>query len=44
MTYRSRSGRQFVLVATSTGSDASLMAFALPVPGRTTPGVITGPK
>ena len=32
MTYRSRSGRQFVLVSTSTGPDASLMAFALPGP------------
>jgi quinoprotein glucose dehydrogenase len=30
MTYRSRAGRQFVLLATSSGPDASLMAFALP--------------
>lgn len=30
MTYRSRSGRQFVVVSTSAGADASLMAFALP--------------
>ena len=30
MTYRSRTGAQFVLVSTSTGADASLMAFALP--------------
>jgi quinoprotein glucose dehydrogenase len=30
MTYRSRAGRQFVLVATGSGSDAVLMAFALP--------------
>jgi quinoprotein glucose dehydrogenase len=30
MTYRSRGGRQFVVIATSTGPDASLMAFALP--------------
>jgi len=30
MTYRSRSGRQFVLIATGSGSDAALVAFALP--------------
>lgn len=30
MTYRSQSGRQFVLVTTGTGDDASLVAFALP--------------
>jgi quinoprotein glucose dehydrogenase len=30
MTYRSRAGRQFVVIATSSGPDASLMAFALP--------------
>ena len=30
MTYRSRAGRQFVVIATSNGPDASLMAFALP--------------
>jgi quinoprotein glucose dehydrogenase len=30
MTYRSRSGRQFVLVATGSGDDASLVAYALP--------------
>jgi quinoprotein glucose dehydrogenase len=30
MTYRSRGGRQFVVVATSSGSDAALVAFALP--------------
>ncbi|MCC7127135.1 MAG: pyrroloquinoline quinone-dependent dehydrogenase [Acidobacteria bacterium] len=29
MTYRARSGRQFVVVATSAGVDASLVAFAL---------------
>ena len=29
MTYRSRSGRQFVVIATGGGEDASLMAFAL---------------
>ncbi len=29
MTYRARSGRQFVLIATGGGEDASLMAFAL---------------
>jgi quinoprotein glucose dehydrogenase len=33
MTYRSRAGRQFVVVATSTGPDAALVAFALPVTG-----------
>ena len=30
MTYRSRAGRQFVVVATSAGADAALVAFALP--------------
>jgi quinoprotein glucose dehydrogenase len=30
MTYRSRAGRQFVVVATSTGPDAALVAFAVP--------------
>ena len=30
MTYRSRTGRQFVLLATGAGPDASLVAFALP--------------
>ncbi len=30
MTYRSRAGRQFVVVATSLGADAALVAFALP--------------
>jgi quinoprotein glucose dehydrogenase len=30
MTYRARSGRQFVLVATGGGTDAALVAFALP--------------
>ena len=30
MTYRSQSGRQFVLVTTGSGDDASLVAFALP--------------
>jgi quinoprotein glucose dehydrogenase len=29
MTYRSRAGRQFVVIATGSGRDASLMAFAL---------------
>jgi quinoprotein glucose dehydrogenase len=29
MTYRSRAGRQFVLIAVGSGRDASLMAFAL---------------
>ncbi|HET9371722.1 MAG TPA: pyrroloquinoline quinone-dependent dehydrogenase [Vicinamibacterales bacterium] len=30
MTYLSRSGRQFIVMATGSGRDASLMAFALP--------------
>ncbi len=30
MTYRSRAGKQFVVVATGGGEDAALMAFALP--------------
>ena len=30
MTYRTRSGRQFVVIATGRGSDASLVAFARP--------------
>jgi len=30
MTYRSRAGRQFILIATGAGPDASLVAFALP--------------
>ena len=30
MTYRARSGRQFILMATGAGPDASLVAFALP--------------
>jgi quinoprotein glucose dehydrogenase len=29
MTYRTRSGRQFVVVATDTGADNALVAFAL---------------
>ena len=29
MTYRARNGRQFVVIATGGGEDASLMAFAL---------------
>ena len=29
MTYRSKAGRQFVVVATGSGEDASLVAFAL---------------
>ncbi len=29
MTYRSRSGRQFVVIATGAGEDAALVAFAL---------------
>ena len=30
VTYRSRTGRQFILLATGAGPDASLVAFALP--------------
>ena len=30
MTYRTRSGRQFVVVATGTGANNALVAFALP--------------
>ena len=30
MTYRTSSGRQFVVVATGRGADAALIAFALP--------------
>jgi hypothetical protein len=29
MTYRTRAGRQFVVIATGAGSDATLAAFAL---------------
>ena len=29
MTYRSASGRQFVLIATGSGSDQELVAFAM---------------
>ena len=32
MTYKARSGRQFVVVATGAGPDAALVAFALPSP------------
>jgi hypothetical protein len=30
MTYRSRTGRQFVIIATGGGENAVLVAFALP--------------
>ncbi len=30
MTYRARSGRQFIVIATGAGPDAALVAFALP--------------
>jgi glucose dehydrogenase len=30
MTYRARSGRQFVVIATGAGPDAALVAFARP--------------
>jgi len=32
MTYRTRDGRQFVVIATGAGSDAELVAFALSRP------------
>lgn len=32
MTYRTREGRQFVVIATGAGADAALVAFALPQP------------
>jgi quinoprotein glucose dehydrogenase len=38
MTYRSRGGRQFVVVATGSGEDASLIAFALETSRTTTRG------
>jgi quinoprotein glucose dehydrogenase len=34
MTYRSPSGRQYIVAATSTGADAALVAFALPKEAR----------
>jgi quinoprotein glucose dehydrogenase len=34
MTYRTRAGRQFVVIATGAGADARLQAFALPVEAR----------
>src|SRR5260221_7889733 len=37
MTYRSKAGRQFVLIATGSGSDQVLMAFAVPAGGAPTP-------
>ena len=33
MTYRSRAGRQFVVIATGGGEDAALVAFAISAPG-----------
>ena len=30
MTYRTRAGKQFVVIATGAGADAELVAFALP--------------
>jgi len=36
MTYRSRSGRQFVVIATGSGKEAALLAFALPSSTRPT--------
>jgi len=30
MTYRTRSGRQFIVMATGAGADNALLAFALP--------------
>jgi quinoprotein glucose dehydrogenase len=37
MTYRSRAGRQFVVIATGSGSDQVLMAFAVPAGASPTP-------
>ena len=37
MTYRSRAGRQFVVIATGSGSDQVLMAFAVPAGTPQTP-------
>ncbi len=34
MTYRTKSGRQFIVIATGSGADAALVAFALPRAGR----------
>jgi len=36
MTYRTRAGRQFVLASTGAGTDAALVAFALPTASTTT--------
>jgi outer membrane protein assembly factor BamB len=36
MTYRSRSGRQFVVIATGSGTDQTLVAFAAPPRGQLT--------
>jgi glucose dehydrogenase len=37
MTYRSRSGRQFIVIATGSGTNAALVALALPQAQRPTP-------
>jgi quinoprotein glucose dehydrogenase len=37
MTYRTRSGRQFIVIATGAGPDATLAAFALPKPATGAP-------
>jgi glucose dehydrogenase len=36
MTYRSRAGRQLVVIATGAGRGATLVAFGLPAPQKTT--------
>ena len=41
MTYRSRGGRQFVVVATGGGADAALTAFALPLSTSSAVSVLT---
>ena len=41
MTYRTRGGRQLVLVSTGAGADAALVAFALDSAPRTTSGTAT---
>ncbi len=37
MTYRTRSGRQFIVMATGTGADNALVAFGLPPSAATVP-------
>jgi hypothetical protein len=37
MTYRTRSGRQFIVIATGSGAENSLVAFALGGSGQSSP-------